>query len=241
LSCYLNYREYLLKRKTILSSFLFVAAFAFAAPQPINPSANGIASPARRSSLHEVRLGNPPAPLTRGHFCSSKNNENSADGTFVMLYRAQDASGTSRLGYAESTDGIHFTRRPSPSSPRKRLRKRRGCRGPTPRAHQRHLLPHLHRVQQKRCTALPRDLRRPGSLGRQGSSSLLQRQVERRLDQVRAIVPKKSTAIIDVLAWHSRGQDRPDGLSYSTICFTGPKPPTLRFFRAVRESLTRAS
>jgi predicted GH43/DUF377 family glycosyl hydrolase len=32
----------------------------------------------------------------------------------VMLYRAQDASGTSRLGYAESTDGIHFTRRPEP-------------------------------------------------------------------------------------------------------------------------------
>ena len=31
-----------------------------------------------------------------------------------MLYRAQDASGTSRLGYAESTDGIHFTRRPEP-------------------------------------------------------------------------------------------------------------------------------
>jgi predicted GH43/DUF377 family glycosyl hydrolase len=35
-------------------------------------------------------------------------------GKFVMLYRAQDAAGTSRLGYAESTDGIHFTRRPDP-------------------------------------------------------------------------------------------------------------------------------
>jgi predicted GH43/DUF377 family glycosyl hydrolase len=31
-----------------------------------------------------------------------------------MLYRAQDAAGTSRLGYAESTDGIHFTRRSEP-------------------------------------------------------------------------------------------------------------------------------
>jgi len=31
---------------------------------------------------------------------------------FVMLYRAQDSFGTSRLGYAESTDGLHFTRRP---------------------------------------------------------------------------------------------------------------------------------
>jgi beta-1,2-mannosidase len=32
----------------------------------------------------------------------------------VMLYRAQDASGTSRLGFAESIDGIHFIRRPDP-------------------------------------------------------------------------------------------------------------------------------
>lgn len=31
-----------------------------------------------------------------------------------MLYRAQDKAGTSRLGYAESKDGIHFTRRPEP-------------------------------------------------------------------------------------------------------------------------------
>lgn len=31
-----------------------------------------------------------------------------------MLYRAQDAMGTSRLGYAESIDGIHFTPRRKP-------------------------------------------------------------------------------------------------------------------------------
>src|SRR5438105_2137417 len=36
------------------------------------------------------------------------------DGKFVMLYRAQDAGGTSRLGYAESGDGIHFMRRAEP-------------------------------------------------------------------------------------------------------------------------------
>jgi beta-1,2-mannosidase len=36
------------------------------------------------------------------------------NGKYVMLYRAQDKSGTSRLGYAESSDGIHFTRRPQP-------------------------------------------------------------------------------------------------------------------------------
>jgi predicted GH43/DUF377 family glycosyl hydrolase len=31
-----------------------------------------------------------------------------------MLYRAQDASGTSRLGYADSADGLRFMRRPEP-------------------------------------------------------------------------------------------------------------------------------
>src|SRR5882724_1049681 len=35
-------------------------------------------------------------------------------GKFVMLYRAQDAAGTSRLGYAEGRDGIHFNRRAEP-------------------------------------------------------------------------------------------------------------------------------
>jgi hypothetical protein len=37
-----------------------------------------------------------------------------ADGKFVMLYRAQDHAGTSSLGYATSTDGIHFNRRADP-------------------------------------------------------------------------------------------------------------------------------
>jgi len=33
---------------------------------------------------------------------------------YLMLYRAQDASGTSRLGYATSKDGIHFERNAAP-------------------------------------------------------------------------------------------------------------------------------
>lgn len=33
---------------------------------------------------------------------------------FVMLYRAQDSKGISRLGYATSTDGVRFTRDPGP-------------------------------------------------------------------------------------------------------------------------------
>lgn len=31
-----------------------------------------------------------------------------------MLYRAQDGKGTSRLGYASSSDAVHFKRRPEP-------------------------------------------------------------------------------------------------------------------------------
>jgi beta-1,2-mannosidase len=45
-----------------------------------------------------------PAPPD-GHLKSTKT---------VMLYRAQDAAGTSRIGYAESPDGIHFARRAEP-------------------------------------------------------------------------------------------------------------------------------
>src|SRR6185295_19516060 len=33
---------------------------------------------------------------------------------FVMLYRAQDKKGTSRLGYATSLDGVKFNRRDKP-------------------------------------------------------------------------------------------------------------------------------
>jgi predicted GH43/DUF377 family glycosyl hydrolase len=34
--------------------------------------------------------------------------------TTIMLYRAQDAKGTSRIGYATGEDGVHFTRRAKP-------------------------------------------------------------------------------------------------------------------------------
>ena len=36
------------------------------------------------------------------------------DGKFVMLYRAQDRGGKSSLGYATSSDGVHFTKRSEP-------------------------------------------------------------------------------------------------------------------------------
>jgi predicted GH43/DUF377 family glycosyl hydrolase len=37
-----------------------------------------------------------------------------ANGKTVLLFRAQDAKETSRIGYAESTDGLRFTVRPDP-------------------------------------------------------------------------------------------------------------------------------
>jgi beta-1,2-mannosidase len=52
-------------------------------------------------------------------------------GKVVMLYRAQDANGTSRLGYAESGDGIHFVRRADPVfSPREDYEKDGGVEDP---------------------------------------------------------------------------------------------------------------
>ena len=53
------------------------------------------------------------------------------DGKIVMLYRAQDKGGTSRLGYAESADGVHFTRRSEPVlSPEKDYEKDGGVEDP---------------------------------------------------------------------------------------------------------------
>ncbi len=64
------------------------------------------------------RASNAPILSPEGKGWESAGTFNPAvaihDGKFVMLYRAQDAAGTSRLGYAESSDGIHFVRRSEP-------------------------------------------------------------------------------------------------------------------------------
>ena len=64
------------------------------------------------------RLSDQPIISPQGNGWESAGTFNPAvvdhDGKFVMLYRAQDSNGTSRLGYAESVDGIHFTRRLQP-------------------------------------------------------------------------------------------------------------------------------
>lgn len=64
------------------------------------------------------RLSDEPILMPQGDGFESVGVFNPAvvkkDDKFVMLYRAQDSRGTSRLGYASSADGIHFTRRLEP-------------------------------------------------------------------------------------------------------------------------------
>jgi beta-1,2-mannosidase len=64
------------------------------------------------------RVSNDPvlAPQGEGWEAAGTFNPSvvSHQGSIVMLYRAQDRSGTSRLGYAISSDGLRFTRRPEP-------------------------------------------------------------------------------------------------------------------------------
>lgn len=64
------------------------------------------------------RLAESPIISPRGTGWESAGTFNPAvverDGKIVMLYRAQDKQGTSRLGYADSADGLHFTRRDEP-------------------------------------------------------------------------------------------------------------------------------
>jgi predicted GH43/DUF377 family glycosyl hydrolase len=65
-----------------------------------------------------TRASNDPTISPQGDGWESAGTFNPAvilhHGKFVMLYRAQDSRGTSRLGYAESSDGVHFIRRPQP-------------------------------------------------------------------------------------------------------------------------------
>jgi len=64
------------------------------------------------------RVSDAPVIAPRGNGWESAGTFNPAvvmvGEKIVMLYRAQDKQGTSRLGYAESNDGTHFTRREDP-------------------------------------------------------------------------------------------------------------------------------
>jgi predicted GH43/DUF377 family glycosyl hydrolase len=76
------------------------------------------AQPAPEIISHWQRASDTPILSPQGDGWESAGTFNPSvvwfHGKFVMLYRAQDRAGTSRLGYAESDDGIHFRRRPQP-------------------------------------------------------------------------------------------------------------------------------
>jgi len=81
------------------------------------------------------RVSDAPVIAPRGSGWETAGTFNPAvimhEGKIVMLYRAQDKQGTSRLGYAESADGIHFTRRDEPVlSPKEEYEKDGGVEDP---------------------------------------------------------------------------------------------------------------
>src|SRR6202158_5995330 len=94
------------KTRFVMSIALLAGSLAFAAPATDLPFGAW------------TRASNEPILSPQGATWESAGTFNPAtvlhNGKIVMLYRAQDASGTSRLGYAASTDGLHFTRRPAP-------------------------------------------------------------------------------------------------------------------------------
>jgi predicted GH43/DUF377 family glycosyl hydrolase len=94
------------KARYVLAIALLAASLAFAA------------SPTDLPFGAWSRASNEPIISPQGTSWESAGTFNPAVifafGKFIMLYRAQDASGTSRLGYAESSDGIQFIRRPIP-------------------------------------------------------------------------------------------------------------------------------
>ena len=100
---------HVLKPKILFVPLLMAASLAFAAPATDLPF--GAWTRARNEPILSPQGSTFNPAVT---FFRAKDANKQDPGKFVMLYRAQDAAGTSRLGYAESTDGIHFTRRADP-------------------------------------------------------------------------------------------------------------------------------
>ena len=96
-----------MKFKTALMLLLLSAACGIAAP----PTEKWGFGPWQRASDAPILSPQGASWESAGTFNPAVIEHN---GKFVMLYRAQDSAGTSRIGYAESTDGIHFTRRAKP-------------------------------------------------------------------------------------------------------------------------------
>jgi predicted GH43/DUF377 family glycosyl hydrolase len=109
----------LMKRKAILPLTFLLAALAFAMPAVDVPfgaweraSNEPLLSP--QGTTWESAGTFNPAVISISLPVNPPTPPDADPRRFVMLYRAQDAAGTSRLGYAEGTDAFHFKRRPEP-------------------------------------------------------------------------------------------------------------------------------
>jgi len=109
----------LMKSKTVLPPIFLLASLAFATPTVDLPfgtwkraSNEPILSP-QGTTWESAGTFNPAVIFVRRNVLF-QTYPFPKPVQVVMVYRAQDASGTSRLGYAESKDGIHFIRRPEP-------------------------------------------------------------------------------------------------------------------------------
>jgi predicted GH43/DUF377 family glycosyl hydrolase len=103
-----------------LALVFFLAPFFLAAQSGSFPfelwhrvSDSPIISP-QGTSWESAGTFNPAVVLVQEKVPNKTASPSGSGSKVVMLYRAQDASGTSRLGYAESLDGIHFARRAEP-------------------------------------------------------------------------------------------------------------------------------
>jgi len=110
----------LMKLKTVFPLILLLASLSFATPTLNLPfgtltrvSNDPILTP-QGSTWESAGTFNPAVTSIQTQDVALPNGKHEKLGKIVMLYRAQDASGTSRLGYAESNDGTHFARRSEP-------------------------------------------------------------------------------------------------------------------------------
>src|SRR5712691_4811241 len=104
----------LLKRKAVLPPIFLLASLAFAAQTHDLPfgawkraSNEPILSP-QGTGWESAGTFNPAVTLVSFNDPGGPDVSLRKRKKIIMLYRAQDAVGTSRLGYAESTDGIRF-------------------------------------------------------------------------------------------------------------------------------------
>src|SRR5258708_11517733 len=113
----------LMKPRTVLPSILLLASLAIAVPASDLPfgswtraSNEPIISP-QGATWESAGTFNPAVitvPTVPIAYAMQPGGKQLKVGKIVMLYRAQDTSGTLRLGFPGSSDGIHFIRRAGP-------------------------------------------------------------------------------------------------------------------------------